>query len=105
VIEIKRGEVPQVVLNQLYKHTPMQSSISILMLALLDNRPLVFTLRQMLEEFLYHRKQVVYKRAVFDMAKARAREHILEGFIIALRNIDELVALIKNRTTSDEAHG
>lgn len=103
IIELKRGEVPQVILNLLYKHTPLQSSISILMLALLDNRPLIFTLRQMLEEFLYHRKQVVYKRAVFDIAKARAREHILEGFIIALKNIDEVIALIKKSSTADDA--
>jgi DNA gyrase subunit A len=103
IIELKRGEVPQVILNLLYKHTPLQSSVSILMLALLDNRPLIFTLRQMLEEFLYHRKQVVYKRAVYDIAKARAREHILEGFIIALKNIDEVIALIKKSATADDA--
>lgn len=103
VIELKRGEMPSVVLNQLYKHTPMQTSISFLMLALLDNRPIVFTLRQMLEEFLYHRKQVVYKRTHFDLKKAYAREHLLAGFIIGLRNIDEVVALIKQAKEVQEA--
>lgn len=103
VIELKRGEVPQVVLNQLYKHTALQSSISILMLGLLDNRPLIFTLRQLLEEFLHHRKQVVYKRTVFDLDKARAREHILEGFIIALKSIDDVIMHIKKSATAEEA--
>jgi len=103
VIELKRGEIPGVVLNQLYKHTPMQTSISFLMLALLDNRPVVFTLRQMLQEFLFHRKQVVYKRTQYDLAKARAREHILAGFIIGLQNIDEVVALIKKSKEPAEA--
>jgi DNA gyrase subunit A len=103
VIELKRGEIPSVVLNQLYKHTLLQTSISFLMLALLDNRPLIFTLRQMLQEFLYHRKHVVYKRTVYDLQKARDREHLLSGFIIALQNIDEVVALIKKATSPDDA--
>lgn len=103
VIELKRGEVPSVVLNQLYKHTSLQSTVSILMLGLLDNRPLIFTLRQLLEEFLHHRKQVVYKRTVFDLGKAHAREHLLEGFIIALKNIDEVIVHIKKSATPEEA--
>ncbi len=103
IIEIKKGEIPQVVLNQLYKHTPLQTSVSILMLALLDNRPMVFTLRQMLQEFVFHRKQIVYRRTVFDLKKARAREHLLQGFIIALDNIDEAVALIKKSASADDA--
>lgn len=103
VIELKRGEIPQVTLNQLYKHTPLQTSVSILMLSLLDNRPMVFTLRQMLQEFTYHRKQVVYRRSVYDLKKAREREHILQGFIIALDNIDEAVAIIKASAGADEA--
>ena len=64
-------------LNQLYKHTPLQTSVSILMLGLLDNSPLVFSLRQLLHQFLYHRREVVYKRTVYDLRKAQAREHIL----------------------------
>ncbi len=103
LIELKRGEVAQVVLNQLYQHTTLQTSVSILMLSLLDNRPLIFSLRQLLQEFLFHRKQVVYKRSVFDLNKAKAREHLLEGFILALKNIDEVVALIKQSKTAEDA--
>ncbi len=103
VIELKRGETPEVVLNQLYKHTPLQTSISILMLALLDNCPMVFTLRQVLQEFLHHRKQVVYKRSQFDLKKARAREHILAGFIIGLENIDAVVDTIKRSDSPNDA--
>ena len=103
VIELKRGEIPQVTLNQLYKHTPLQTSISILMLSLLDKRPMIFTLRQMLQEFVYHRKQVVYRRTIYDLKKAKAREHILAGFIIALDNIDEAIAVIKQSKTAQEA--
>ena len=103
VIELKRGEVPTVVLNQLYKHTSLQTSVGILMLALIDNKPLVFTLRQLIREFLMHREVVVTKRCEYDLAKAQAREHILLGFSIALSHIDEVVALIKNSESADEA--
>lgn len=103
VIELKRGELPQVTLNQLYKHTALESSISILMLALLDNRPVIFSLREILYEYLYHRRQIIYRRAEFDLDKARAREHILAGFIIGLKHIDEIVALIKRSKEATEA--
>jgi len=103
VIDLKKGEIPNVVLNQLYKHTPLQSSFSILMLGLLDNKPLVFNLRQLLQHFIEHRRQVVYKRTAFDLRKAQEREHILAGFIIGLQNIDEVVAIIKASKTADEA--
>ncbi len=103
VIEVKRGEMPQVILNQLYKYTPLQTSVSILMLGLLDNSPLVFSLRQLLQQFLYHRREVVYKRTVYDLKKAQEREHLLNGFIIALANIDEVVALIKGSNAADDA--
>ena len=103
VIELKRGEMPQVVLNQLYKHTSLQTSISILMLALLDNRPLVFTLKELLREFLLHREQVIYKRTQYDLQKAKTREHLLAGLIIALQNIDEIVQLIKEADAADQA--
>jgi DNA gyrase subunit A len=95
VIELKRGEIPDVVLNQLYKHTSLQNSVSILMLALLNNRPMVFSLRDLIREFLLHRQEVVYKRTVYDLRKAQEREHILEGFITALDNIDAIIVLIK----------
>ena len=103
IIEIRRNEIPEVILNQLYKFTSLQTTVSILMLGLLDHRPIIFTLRQLLEEFLYHRKQVVYKRTVFDLRKAQEREHILEGFIVALKNIDEVVELIKKSSTVSAA--
>ncbi len=103
VIDLKRGEIPSVILNQLYKHTPLQTTIGMLMLALLDNRPLVFTLRQMINEFNHHRKVVITRRCQYELAKAKAREHILNGFIIALDNIDEVVALIKASESADIA--
>ena len=103
VIEVKRGEMPQVILNQLYKYTPLQTSVSILMLGLLDNSPLVFSLRQLLQQFLYHRREVIYKRTVHDLKRAQEREHLLNGFIIALINIDEVVALIKGSSAVEEA--
>lgn len=103
VIEVRRGEIPQVILNQLYKFTNLQTSFSILMLALIDNRPVIFTLREMIQEFLYHRKQVIYRRSVFELKKAREREHLLVGFIIVLQNIDQVVLLIKQSSTAEEA--
>lgn len=103
VIEVKRNENAEVVLNQLYKHTSLQTSLSILMLGLLDNCPKVFTLKQLLEQFLLHREVVVYKRAVFDLDKAKARQHILEGFVIALKHIDAIVQLIKQSDSADDA--
>jgi len=103
VIELKRGESPQVVLNQLYKHTSLQTSVSILMLGLLDQKPMVFSLRELLNQFLYHRRDVVHKRTKFDLKKAQAREHILAGFIIALNSIDEVITLIKKSPSAEEA--
>jgi len=103
VIELKRGEMPEVVLNQLFKHTAMQTSLSILLLALLDNRPTVFTLRELLHEFLIHRQEVIYRRSIFDLKKAEQREHILVGILIALKDIDEVVALIKKSASAEEA--
>lgn len=103
VIELKRGEIPSVILNQLYKYTQLQTSVSFLMLALLDNKPMVFSLKRQLQEFLMHRRQVVYKRTEFDLNKSLAREHILIGLITALDNIDEVIALIKKAPSADEA--
>lgn len=103
VIELKRGENAQVILNQLYKHTQLQTTHSILLLALHQNRPLIFTLREMLEHFIEHRKEIITKRSEFDLARARAREHVLEGLIIALKNIDRVIVLIKQSKTADEA--
>jgi len=103
VIELKRGEIPSVILNQLYKYTQLQTSVSFLMLALLDNKPIVFSLRRQLQEFLIHRRQVVYKRTDYDLRKSLAREHILTGLITALDNIDEVIAIIKKSSSSQEA--
>ncbi len=103
VIELKRGEIPEVILNQLYKHTSLQTSISIILLALHQNRPIMFTLRETLDHFLAHRKEVITKRTEFDLAKNKAREHILQGLIIALNSIDEVIVLIKASDSADEA--
>ena len=103
VIELKKGEIPSVTLNQLYKFTSLQTSVSILMLALLDNKPIIFTLRRMLDEFLIHRRTTVFKRTEFDLKKAQAREHILLGLLIALENIDSVIELLKKSATSEDA--
>jgi len=104
VIELKRGEIPAVILNQLYKYTSLQTTVSFLMLALLDNKPILFTLRRMIEEFLIHRRTVIYKRTEYDLKKAKAREHILSGLLIALDNIDKVIELIKaSKSTQDAA--
>jgi len=103
VIELKKGENPQLILNQLYKYSSLQTSISIIMLALHHNRPMFFTLHEMLEHFLIHRKDIVTKRTEFDLARNNARAHILDGLIIALENIDEVVELIKKSANPQEA--
>lgn len=103
VVELKRGEIPQVTLNQLYKFTTLQQNVTILMLGLLDNKPIIFSLRELIREFVFHRQEVVYKRTIYDLERAKQREHILNGFIVALNNIDELVALIKKSESPEIA--
>lgn len=103
VIELRRGEIPQVILNQLYKHTSLQTSVSIMLLALLDNRPVIFTLREMLEHFLVHRRQIITRRSQFDLEKNQARLHILEGLLKALDSIDAVIALIRGSRSFDDA--
>ena len=103
VIELKRGDIPGVTLNQLYKHTSLQTTVSILMLALLDNKPIVFSLRRILDEFIVHRQTIVSKRTIFDLKKAQAREHILLGLMIALDNIDKVIELLKQCKSGEEA--
>ncbi len=95
VIEIKRGEHAAVILNQLYKHTPMDSSFGVIMLALVRNQPKVLTLKETIAQFIDHRKEVITRRTQFELAKAEARLHILEGLKIALDNIDEVIKLIR----------
>ncbi|MFA6527140.1 MAG: DNA gyrase subunit A [Candidatus Babeliales bacterium] len=103
VIELKRGEIPQVVLNQLYKHTSLQTSLSLIMLALFQNRPMFFALRELLEHFLIHRKEIITRRSEYDLARIKEREHILQGLILALDNIDDVIVLIKKADTASEA--
>ncbi len=95
VIELRRGEVSEVILNNLYQHTPMQSVFGMNMVALVDGQPRLLNLRQMLQAFLRHRRDVVTRRTMFELRKARQRAHILEGQAIALANIDAIIALIK----------
>jgi len=95
VIDIKRGEIAEVVLNQLYKHTPMDTSFGIIMLALVRNQPRVMPLKEVINHFLEHRKEVITRRTQFELAKAEARLHILEGLKIALDHLDEVIALIR----------
>ncbi len=96
VIELKKDVNPNVILNRLYKHTALQTSFSMIMLALVDGEPKILNLKQILEEYLKHQKVVVTRRTRFDLAKAEARAHILEGLIIALDNIDEVIATIRS---------
>jgi len=103
VIELKRNEMPDVVLNNLYKQTQLQDSFGINMVALVDGQPRLLNLKQVLECFLRHRCEVVTRRTVFELRKARERGHILEGLAVALSNVDEIIALIKAAATPPEA--
>ncbi|MDH4054283.1 MAG: DNA gyrase subunit A [Gammaproteobacteria bacterium] len=103
VIELKTGEVSDVVLNNLYKHTSMQSVFGINMVALHDGQPKLMNLKDVLKAFLAHRREVVTRRTIFDLRKARDRAHILEGQTVALANIDEVIALIKASASPAEA--
>jgi DNA gyrase subunit A len=102
-IEVKRGESAEVVLNNLYSQTPMESVFGINMVALVDGRPQLLNLKQMLEAFVRHRREVVTRRTIFELRKARARAHILEGLTVALANIDEMIELIKTSANPTEA--
>ena len=99
VIELKRGEVAEIVLNNLYKLTQMQETFGMNMVALLDGQPRLLNLKQFLEAFLRHRREVVTRRTVFDLRKARERGHVLEGLAVALSNVDEVIAIIKAAPT------
>ena len=103
VIELKRGEVPEVVLNNLYKMTQLQDTFGMNMVALIDGQPCLLTLKQMLECFLSHRREVITRRTVFELRKARERAHIQEGLAVALDNVDEIIALIKASPTPGDA--
>jgi len=103
VIELKRGEIPEVVLNNLYKETQMQDTFGMNMVALLDGRPRLLNLREIIVAFLRHRREVINRRAVFDLRKARDRGHILEGLAVALSNVDEIIALIRSAPSPADA--
>jgi DNA gyrase subunit A len=103
VIELKRGELPEVVLNNLYKQTQLQDTFGMNMVALVDGQPKLLDLKSMIEAFIAHRREVVTRRTVFDLRKARERGHVLEGLAVALSNVDEVIDLIKRAPTPAEA--
>jgi DNA gyrase subunit A len=103
VIELKRGEVADVVLNNLYKHTPLETVFGINMVGLVDGQPRLLGLKELLDAFLRHRREVVTRRTIYDLRKARERAHVLEGQAVALANIDEVIAVIKAAASPPEA--
>ncbi len=103
VIQLKRGEVPQVIINKLIKHTQMQVSFGIIMLAIVNKRPMVLTLKEMLAYFIEHRKEVITRRCIYELRKAEEKAHILEGLKIALDNLDDVVETIKTSANPAEA--
>ena len=103
VIELKRDAVPLVVLNNLYRHTPMQTTFGAIMLALVDGVPKVMNLKEMLQRFIDHRHTVITRRTQYDLTKAEDREHILEGLKICVDNIDAVIKIIRNAATTEEA--
>jgi len=103
VIELRRGENAEVVLNNLYAQTPLETVFGMNMVALVDGQPKLLSLKEMLEAFVRHRREVVTRRTIFDLAKARDRAHVLEGLAVALANIDEIIALIKASPSPPEA--
>jgi DNA gyrase subunit A len=96
IVELRRGAQPKKVLNQLYKYTPLQSTFSVQLLALVDNEPRLLTLKRALQIFIEHRQKVIERRSRFELAKARDRAHILDGLLIALANLDEVIHIIRN---------
>ncbi len=103
VMELKRGEIPQVIINQLYKHTPMESTFGINMLAIVNGQPQVLNIQKILSLFLTHRREVIVRRTKFELRKAEEKAHILEGLKIALDNLDAIIKLIRAAKTPDEA--
>ena len=103
VIELKKGENPEVVLNNLYQHTQMQTVFGINLVALRNNQPRLFSLRELLDDFVLHRREVVTRRTLFDLRKARARAHLLEGLAVALANLDPVIELIKKAANPGDA--
>ena len=105
VIELKKDEIAGAIINQLYKFTPMQDSFGIINLSIVDGQPRVLTLKETLQCFVKHRKEVVTRRTIFDLKKAEARAHILEGLKVALENLDEVIEIIRDAASPKEAQG
>ncbi|MCL2883545.1 MAG: DNA topoisomerase 4 subunit A, partial [Coriobacteriia bacterium] len=103
MVELKQGAIPQVVLNQIYKHTQAQNNFGVIMLALVDGVPRTLNLRELLTHYIAHQEDVIVRRTRYDLKKAEERAHILEGLVVALDNIDEIIAIIRRSRTDDEA--
>jgi DNA gyrase subunit A len=103
VLDLRKDEIPEIVINQLYKMTPLQKSFGIILLCIVNNKPEVLNIKQILQHFLVHRKTVVYRRTAFELRKAEERAHILEGLKIAITNLDEVVELIRGSANPAEA--
>ncbi len=103
VLELKKDEIPEIVINQLYKITPLQKSFGIILLCIVNGKPEILTLKEVLEHFLAHRRTVVYRRSAYELRKAEEKAHLLEGLKIAISNLDEVVALIKGSANPAEA--
>ncbi len=103
VLDLRKDEIPEIVINQLYKMTPLQKSFGIILLCIVNNKPVILNLKQILQHFLAHRKTVVYRRTAFELRKAEERAHILQGLKIAITNLDEVVELIKASANPAEA--
>lgn len=103
VIELRRDAVPKVILNQLYKHTQMQESFGVIMLALVNNQPLVLNLKEVIHHYLQHQKEIITRRTQYDLNKAEERAHIVEGLRIALANLDEVIKIIRGSKTVNQA--
>ena len=103
VIELKKGEIPEVILNNLYKQTQLQDNFGMNMVALIDGQPRLLNLREILDAFLKHRREVITRQTVYELKKARERGHILEGLAVALANVDEMIKIIKSAPTPPDA--
>ena len=103
VLDLKKNELPEIIINQLYTMTPLQKSFGIILLCIVNNKPEILNLKQVLQHFLEHRRTVIYRRTIFDLRKAEERAHILEGLKIAISNLDEVVALIRAAANPEEA--
>jgi DNA gyrase subunit A len=103
VIELKKGEIPDVVLNNLYKQTQLQDNFGMNMVALIDGQPKLLNLKQILDAFIKHRREVITRRTVYELKKARERGHVLEGLAVALANVDAMIKIIKAASTPPDA--